>query len=96
MSRWQDEPTLDEMLADPLIETLMRADGVAAGQLRPALHANGGAGAIARRGRRPLIASAEPRPAQNWTAGSPSAKQAECPRPDPGSPTRRWCFSRLR
>jgi hypothetical protein len=27
--RWcHDEPTLDEMLADPLIDLLMRADGV--------------------------------------------------------------------
>ena len=32
-----DEPTLDDMLTDPLIETLMRADGVDAGELRPAL-----------------------------------------------------------
>ena len=32
-----DEPTLDDMLADPLIETLMRADGVDADELRPAL-----------------------------------------------------------
>src|SRR3954452_17113926 len=35
--RWcHDEPTLDDMLTDPLIETLMRADGVDAGELRPA------------------------------------------------------------
>ena len=35
--RWcHDEPTLDDMLVDPLIETLMRADGVDAGELRPA------------------------------------------------------------
>ena len=34
--RWcHNEPTLDDMLADPLIETLMRADGVDAGELRP-------------------------------------------------------------
>jgi hypothetical protein len=34
--RWcHDEPTLDDMLTDPLIETLMRADGVDAGELRP-------------------------------------------------------------
>ena len=32
-----DELSLDEMLSDPLIETLMRADGVDAGELRPAL-----------------------------------------------------------
>lgn len=36
--RWcYEEPTLDEMLADPLIATLMRADGVDADELRPAL-----------------------------------------------------------
>ena len=36
--RWcHDEPTLDDMLTDPLIETLMRADGVDAADLRPAL-----------------------------------------------------------
>jgi len=36
--RWcYDEPTLDEMLSDPLIATLMRADGVDADELRPAL-----------------------------------------------------------
>jgi hypothetical protein len=36
--RWcHDELTLDDMLADPLIETLMRADGVDADELRPAL-----------------------------------------------------------
>jgi hypothetical protein len=34
--RWcHDEPTLDDMLTDPLIQTLMRADGVDAGELRP-------------------------------------------------------------
>jgi hypothetical protein len=32
--RWcHDEPTLDEMLADPLINVLMRADGVDRDQL---------------------------------------------------------------
>src|SRR5947209_18158890 len=37
--RWcHDEPTLDDMLSDPLIETLMRADGVDADELRPALN----------------------------------------------------------
>ena len=37
--RWcYDEPTLDEMLADPLIESLMQADGVNADELRPALN----------------------------------------------------------
>jgi hypothetical protein len=36
--RWcHDELTLDDMLTDPLIETLMRADGVDADELRPAL-----------------------------------------------------------
>lgn len=36
--RWcYDEPNLDDMFADPLIETLMRADGVDASELRPAL-----------------------------------------------------------
>jgi hypothetical protein len=36
--RWcHEELTLDDMLTDPLIETLMRADGVDAGELRPAL-----------------------------------------------------------
>jgi hypothetical protein len=36
--RWcHDELTLDDMLADPLIESLMRADGVDADALRPAL-----------------------------------------------------------
>jgi hypothetical protein len=50
--RWcHDEPTLDDMLTDPLIETLMRADGVDAGELRPVF----GLGAR-RRGRLPLIA----------------------------------------
>ena len=32
-----DEPTLDDMLSDPLIATLMRADGVDVDELRPAL-----------------------------------------------------------
>ena len=37
--RWcYDEPSLDDMFADPLIATLMRADGVDAGDLRPALN----------------------------------------------------------
>ena len=37
--RWcHDEPTLDDMLTDPLIESLMRADGVDADELRPALN----------------------------------------------------------
>ena len=33
-----DELTLDDMLNDPLIETMMRADGVDADELRPALN----------------------------------------------------------
>ena len=37
MRTCHDELTLDDMLTDPLIETLMRADGVDAGELRPAL-----------------------------------------------------------
>jgi hypothetical protein len=37
--RWcHDEPTLDDMLSDPLIAALMRADGVDADELRPALN----------------------------------------------------------
>jgi hypothetical protein len=37
--RWcHDEPTLDDMLTDPLIAAVMRADGVDADELRPALH----------------------------------------------------------
>jgi len=32
-----EELTLDDMLADPLIEAMMRADGVDADALRPAL-----------------------------------------------------------
>ena len=36
--RWcHDELTLDDMLVDPLIATMMRADGVEADELRPAL-----------------------------------------------------------
>ncbi len=38
MRRCYDEPTLDDMLTDPLIATLMRADGVNADELRPALN----------------------------------------------------------
>ena len=34
---WYREPTLNEMLSDPLIETLMRADGVDLKTLRPML-----------------------------------------------------------
>lgn len=34
---WYREPTLNEMLSDPLIETLMRADGVDPDALRPEL-----------------------------------------------------------
>jgi hypothetical protein len=37
MTWCHDEPTLDEMLGDPLIESLMQADGVDADELRPAL-----------------------------------------------------------
>ena len=37
--RWcHGEPTLEDMLTDPLIETVMRADGVDAEELRPALN----------------------------------------------------------
>ena len=37
--RWcYDEPSIDDMLTDPLIETLMRADGVDPDELRPALN----------------------------------------------------------
>jgi hypothetical protein len=37
--RWcYDEPSLDDMFADPLIAAVMRADGVDAGELRPALN----------------------------------------------------------
>ena len=38
MRRCYDDPTLDDMLTDPLIATLMRADGVDADDLRPALN----------------------------------------------------------
>ncbi len=34
---WTREPTLNEMLSDPLIETLMQADGVDLKTLRPML-----------------------------------------------------------
>lgn len=34
---WYREPTLNEMLSDPLIETLMQADGVDPDALRPEL-----------------------------------------------------------
>ena len=36
---WQREPTLNEMLADPLIKIMMRADGVDPEKLGPALQA---------------------------------------------------------
>jgi len=36
---WQREPTLNEMLADPLIQIMMRADGVDPEKLGPALQA---------------------------------------------------------
>jgi hypothetical protein len=36
---WQREPTLNEMLSDPLIKLVMRADGVDPEKLRPQLHA---------------------------------------------------------
>jgi len=37
--RWcHDEPTLEDMLADPLIAAVMRADGVDSDELRPALN----------------------------------------------------------
>ena len=36
---WQRDPTLNEMLSDPLIKLLMRADGVDPEKLRPALQA---------------------------------------------------------
>ena len=35
MRRCHDEPTLEDMLTDPLIESLMCADGVDASELRP-------------------------------------------------------------
>jgi len=34
---WSREPTLNEMLSDPLIEIVMRADGVDPQALRPML-----------------------------------------------------------
>jgi len=34
---WQRDPTLNEMLSDPLIKLMMRADGVDPEKLRPAL-----------------------------------------------------------
>ena len=37
MILWQREPTLNEMLSDPLIALLMRADGVDPDALRPEL-----------------------------------------------------------
>jgi hypothetical protein len=37
MTLWQREPTLTEMLSDPLIALLMRADGVDPDALRPEL-----------------------------------------------------------
>jgi len=37
MILWQREPTLSEMLSDPLIALLMRADGVDPDALRPEL-----------------------------------------------------------
>ena len=39
MILWQREPTLSEMLSDPLIETVMRADGVDPAKLGPELRA---------------------------------------------------------
>jgi hypothetical protein len=39
MILWQREPTLNEMLSDPLIELMMRADGVDPEKLRPQLRA---------------------------------------------------------
>jgi hypothetical protein len=38
MRRCYDEPTLDDMFTDPLIAAVMRADGVNADELRPALN----------------------------------------------------------
>ena len=38
MRRCYDEPTIDDMFTDPLIAALMRADGVNADELRPALN----------------------------------------------------------
>ena len=37
MILWQREPTLNEMLSDPLIKIVMRADGVDPDALRPEL-----------------------------------------------------------
>ena len=37
MIPWQREPTLSEMLSDPLIALVMRADGVDPNTLRPML-----------------------------------------------------------
>ena len=37
MILWQREPTLSEMLSDPLIALVMRADGVDPDALRPEL-----------------------------------------------------------
>ena len=39
MDLWSREPTLNEMLSDPLIEIVMRADGVDPGKLGPELRA---------------------------------------------------------
>ncbi|MEN3382979.1 MAG: hypothetical protein V7608_3023 [Hyphomicrobiales bacterium] len=39
MILWQREPTLNEMLSDPLIRLVMRADGVDPEKLRPQLRA---------------------------------------------------------
>jgi hypothetical protein len=39
MILWQREPTLNEMLSDPLINLVMRADGVDPEKLRPQLRA---------------------------------------------------------
>ena len=39
MILWHREPNLNEMLSDPLIKLVMRADGVDPEKLRPQLHA---------------------------------------------------------
>jgi len=39
MILWHREPTLNEMLSDPLIRLVMRADGVDPEKLRPQLDA---------------------------------------------------------
>jgi hypothetical protein len=39
MILWHREPTLNEMLSDPLIKLVMRADGVDPETLRPQLNA---------------------------------------------------------